>query len=144
MWQLFDKGLHLFLKNFIYVPLTTTTGSALLGSVACFFCVFYWHGANETCAYWALVNWGGVSLERQLYIYSQRGLHQRIVLVLQAVLFGLLIVSNLIYLFQWEVTLQIVTRLYTESLLFTAYAHVVLYCGVIAVNTNHISKIKVD
>jgi len=147
MWQLFDKGLHLFLKNFIYVPLTTATGSAVLGSVVCFFCVFYWHGANETCAYWALVNWAGVSLERQLYIYSkstQTRLQNRIVLSLQAVLFGLLIMSNLIYLFQWEVTLQIVKRLYTESLVFTVHAHVVLYCGVVAINTNHISKIKVN
>ena len=61
MWQLFDKGLHLFLKNFVYLPIVSSTGSALLGSILSFFTVFYWHGANETCAYWALINWLGVS-----------------------------------------------------------------------------------
>ena len=147
MWQLFDKGLHLFLKNFVYLPTKEATGSALLGSVLSFFTVYYWHGANETCAYWALVNWLGISLERQLYLYSkacQTSLQNRLVLVLQAVLFGALINSNMIYLFQWEVTLQLVKRLYLENLFFTLYAHFVLYCGVITINTNHVSKIKVE
>ena len=50
----------------------------------------------------------------------------------------------MIYLFQWEVTLQLVKRLYLENLFFTLYAHFVLYCGVITINTNHVSKIKVE
>jgi len=148
MWQLFDKGLHLFLKNFVYLPIVSSTGSALLGSILSFFTVFYWHGANETCAYWALNNWLGVSVERQLYLYSKHTEltwpKSRLILLGQAVLFGLLINSNVIYLFEWEVTLRLVQRLYLENLYFTLYAHLVLYCGVITINTNHISKIKVE
>ena len=47
MWREFDKGLHLFLKHLIYIPITDlgrNIGTILLGTVCSFFAVYYWHG----------------------------------------------------------------------------------------------------
>ena len=48
MWRLFDKGLHLFLKNHVYLPVirkSETLLSRLLGSFSAFFVVFLWQRA---------------------------------------------------------------------------------------------------
>ena len=52
MWQLFDKGLHLFLKHFIYIPTLKSKPAIfnsdfpkkILASILCYFAVYYWHG----------------------------------------------------------------------------------------------------
>ena len=54
MWQLFDKGLHLFLKHFIYIPTLKSKPAIfnsdfpkkILASILCYFAVYYWHGKN--------------------------------------------------------------------------------------------------
>ena len=52
----------------------------------------------------------------------------------QSILFGWLINSNLIFLFQHEPAGQIHHRLYFENVYFTTYAHFILYTGVIAIS----------
>ena len=174
MWQLFDKGLHLFLKTFIYLPIVNSflsypTGSRILASILCYFTVYYWHGkihsmcpffvyffllflenkslgATETCMWWALFNWLGIIAEQQLYRMTKtdtflrpqhRYLKDRSLILVKAILFGMLINSNLIYLFQSDTSFQIILRLYTENVLFLFTAHAVLYCGIIAISTNN-------
>ena len=49
MWQLFDKGLHLFLKTFIYLPIAKSNLApswitSIVGSISAYFMVYYWHG----------------------------------------------------------------------------------------------------
>merc|ERR1712062_430409 len=152
MWQLFDKGLHLFLKNFIYIPIATSNWGpkwicSIIGSISAYFTVYYWHGATETCMWWAVTNWLGIITEQQVYRYSISSFHvsssnrfikDRLLILTKAIIFGALINTNLIYLFQVDSSYQIISRLYTESILFTLTAHFVLYCGIIAINTNHV------
>ena len=75
MWRLFDKGLHLFLKNHVYLPVIQKSGtlfSRLLGSFSAFFVVFLWHGPSKTTALWALANWFGLLLEGILRFLSKK------------------------------------------------------------------------
>ena len=110
-------------------------------------------GASVTCFWWAVTNWFGIIIEQNLNrltgpMIGQSSLGDRFILVIRAIVFGALINSNLIYLFQSDVTYQIMSRLYLEDPLFCGIAHLVLYCGIIAIDKNHIpsnqSKIKVD
>ena len=70
MWREFDKGLHLFLKDFIYLPITSfnpeLVSLVFLGTFGSFFTVYYWHGASETCLYWASANCAGVIAEKYI------------------------------------------------------------------------------
>jgi len=47
MWREFDKGLHIFLRNNVYYPITATDRSILnkvRASLLCFTVVYFWHG----------------------------------------------------------------------------------------------------
>ena len=103
--------------------------------------------------YWAIANWFGVVAEQQFYRLSKtkfftnprhRIVKDRCYLLIQALLFGWLINSNLIYLFQIDPSYQIIKRLYTENLGFTLYAHFALYCGVIAINVDFTKRLFIE
>merc|ERR1711937_355743 len=141
MWKEFDKGLHLFLKHFIFLPVTSekTFFRVLLGTFLSFFTVYYWHGATDTCLHWALCNFIGVTAEVLVFKFVKltflpTALRSRIFIFIQSILFGFLICSNLIFLFQSQATWEIIFRLYFEKIYFTLYAHMVLYSGVISIS----------
>jgi hypothetical protein len=79
MWREFDKGLHLFLKHCIYIPICSTraTWRVILGTFASFFTVYYWHGASESHRDWAMANCVGVLLEFIIYRVSKTRFIQR-------------------------------------------------------------------
>ena len=142
MWKEFDKGLHLFLKHFIFLPVTSekTLFRVLLGTFLSFFTVYYWHGATETCLHWAACNFFGVISEVLVFKFVKltclpQALSSRILIFIQSVIFGFLICSNLIFLFQSQAAWEIISRLYFENFYFTIYAHIVLYTGVISISS---------
>lgn len=69
MWQHFDSGLYVFMRDYIYVPLCGVKAGRLrrLGAVSLVFVfVYVWHGANWLLFQWTLCNWLCLLVERVL------------------------------------------------------------------------------
>ncbi|XP_078000729.1 protein-cysteine N-palmitoyltransferase HHAT-like [Glandiceps talaboti] len=113
MWRYFDRGLHSWLVKYIYIPCGGSKHGLfvqLLSSLMCFAYVAYWHGGENYLFVWCLLNWVGVSIETLLKKFSQTAFMQRVQakipdfllcqlkLLLMTPMFGMLAVSNLVFL----------------------------------------------
>ena len=74
MWRYFDRGLHRFLAQSIYIPL----GGSLYGPVwealstfCCFGFVAFWHGSSKALWIWGISNWIGIICEKSLELFME-------------------------------------------------------------------------
>ncbi|XP_031557800.1 protein-cysteine N-palmitoyltransferase HHAT-like [Actinia tenebrosa] len=66
MWRYFDRGLNIWMKRYIYVPMGGSRKGVfrqLLGSFLAFGFVWAWHGGNPDTLWWFMPNWLGVAVE---------------------------------------------------------------------------------
>ena len=66
MWRYFDRGLYLFLKTYIYLPVAGYLEGTLMkivGSLATFGFIYLWHGAYYHVMLWSLFNYFAVITE---------------------------------------------------------------------------------
>lgn len=143
MWKFFDKGLHLWLVRYIYVPLGGSRVPFLrliLNSVMPFAFVFLWHGPGLGQAHWAFWSWVGVLIESISYrLYKADSIisaeakfltpawSRRIRAFLSTPLLCLLMISNLFFLMSYRQVLLYCSRLFLENLNFLAFALLFLY-----------------
>ncbi|XP_077537826.1 protein-cysteine N-palmitoyltransferase Rasp-like isoform X2 [Haemaphysalis longicornis] len=65
-WRYFDHGLHLWIKKYVYLPLTGTERKyqwRLAGIALAFLFVWVWHGMTVAVSFWAFLSFVGVSVE---------------------------------------------------------------------------------
>lgn len=65
-WRYFDHGLHLWIKRYVYLPVTGSERKyrwRLAGIALAFIFVWVWHGMNLPVSLWASLSFVGVSLE---------------------------------------------------------------------------------
>ncbi|XP_023327881.1 protein-cysteine N-palmitoyltransferase Rasp [Eurytemora carolleeae] len=65
MWRYFDVGLHEFMHNYIFQPLTKLHSSLpgkLVYSVICFSFVYIWHGTYDFVLIWSILNCTGIQI----------------------------------------------------------------------------------
>ena len=66
MWKNFDRGLYIYLKTYIYVPLGGSQRGLLrqlLASFCCFMFVYIWHGGEHYLFIWVFLNFISIALE---------------------------------------------------------------------------------
>ena len=66
MWRYFDRGLYLFLKTYIYLPVAgylEGMSMKIVGSLATFGFIYLWHGASYHVMLWSLFNYFAVITE---------------------------------------------------------------------------------
>uniref|UniRef100_A0A915PJ52 Protein-cysteine N-palmitoyltransferase Rasp n=1 Tax=Setaria digitata TaxID=48799 RepID=A0A915PJ52_9BILA len=91
MWRTFDRGLYVFLKKQVYMPLSGDLSSKYFalrrfaGLITVFLFVLVWHGTSSNYLYWVLLNtleicmewFGGAVSETALYSKVQNSLGPR-------------------------------------------------------------------
>ena len=66
MWRYFDRGLHLFLKTYIYLPVARYRDGMfmkIVGSLATFGFIYLWHGTSYHVMLWSIFNYFAVITE---------------------------------------------------------------------------------
>lgn len=69
MWRYFDRGFHLFLVRYIYIPIGGSKKGLLfnqLASLTTFIFVFFWHGTERYILFWAIFNVMGILVEKSM------------------------------------------------------------------------------
>lgn len=145
MWKFFDKGLHLWLVRYIYIPLGGSKIPLLrflMNSMMPFAFVYVWHGLGQGQAYWACLSWMGVFIEGVSYRLYKADIvlsveakyltptwSRRMRAMLSAPLQCLLLTSNLFFLWSFEVALLYCKRLFLESFKFILFLWLFFYSG---------------
>lgn len=138
LWRTFDRGLHLWLTNYIYKPLVGNQWTMFRRSVAaavCFGCVCLWHGFNLAVVTWCALNFvcivvemvGGVIEQRTIKSWS-RDNRIRMKCLVAAPWFAIMIISNIFFLSNWELGCVFVQRTLLTmptALVVTA----IMFCG---------------
>uniref|UniRef100_A0A131XJM8 Putative acyltransferase required for palmitoylation of hedgehog hh family of secreted signaling n=1 Tax=Hyalomma excavatum TaxID=257692 RepID=A0A131XJM8_9ACAR len=65
-WRYFDNGLHLWIKRYVYVPISGPERKAarrILGIAVAFACVWVWHSMTTAVTFWAVLSFTGIALE---------------------------------------------------------------------------------
>ena len=141
MWRYFDKGLHRFLQQCIYIPLGGCQKGLFHQFVAaalCFSFVANWHGGGTTMWLWAIFNYLGIAIESLVNYLIKKGYFNMILLNISCKMyrrlcafcgafsvFGL-VCSNMIFLIGHNAAFIILQRLVmdwfaTLIVLFTFY-----------------------
>lgn len=130
MWRYFDKGLNIFLRRYIYIPMGGSQHGMLRQIIASFMSfafVGYWHGGTERYLVWAFTNWVGISLEaftsRLLKLQKAQEItarigpkmYRRICAMFGSVTVICLILSNMVFLTGTEATLVYINRLFIHG-----------------------------
>ena len=127
MWRYFDKGLYVFLRRYIYIPMGGSRCGIhrqILASFCSFAFVGFWHGGTEKYIAWALTNWLGITVEAVAYNIMKAEcmqnfkakispqMYRRISAAFASANVILLILSNMIFLTGLDATIIYVERLF--------------------------------
>ncbi|XP_039266432.2 protein-cysteine N-palmitoyltransferase HHAT-like [Styela clava] len=145
MWKYFDKGLHLWLLRYIYIPCGGSRVNLLratINSILPFAFVSFWHGASRVNIYWGALSWFGVYIEgialrvyKIEYVqkfesnYLTPAWSRRIRAGLSSIFMFLMLPSNLYFLSGIYIGDLCWQRFYHESFLAIFLMHLVFYGG---------------
>ncbi|XP_078350071.1 protein-cysteine N-palmitoyltransferase HHAT-like [Oculina patagonica] len=143
MWKYFDRGLNVWMKRYIYVPLGGSRKGVIrqmTGSFLAFAFIWLWHGGHVHTMWWFIPNWLGVVVESVagivLMLPSVKRLEdklspaasRRVRAIFGVVTLTCLILSNLVFLCGSEPVWFYIKRIFlfgwpssTLLLLFTIY-----------------------
>ncbi|KAI1303171.1 Protein-cysteine N-palmitoyltransferase HHAT [Halotydeus destructor] len=140
LWRTFDRGLHLWLTNYIYKPLVAPSYSLkkrILAAALCFSFVCLWHGFDIAIITWCTINFFilscemfGSSITERSQGHSLGGYAiSQIEPMASAPFFALMIVSNIFFLSNWELGCVFVKRILLTSPVPLLPTLMVMYAG---------------
>ena len=142
MWRFFDRGLHRFLGQSIYVPLGGSRAGIvqqMLSSLCCFAFVAHWHTGGATMWLWAAFNYVGIAVEKCVGLLTTCGvldtvldmlslrMYRRVCALCGALLVVGLIWSNIVFLVGYEAALVLITKSLSGGVTFFLYVIGVMY-----------------
>ncbi|XP_064484085.1 protein-cysteine N-palmitoyltransferase HHAT-like isoform X1 [Ornithodoros turicata] len=141
VWRHFDRGLHLWLVRYVYVPLIgghRTAGRRALAAAACFSLVWLWHDLNWALFVWCSLNFFGLMLESSVSVLRTKPFLKNLVhwsawhevwAVFAAPHYLLSLTSSMFFLASPEVALLLLDTLIMRFPLPVMPLLLVLYCG---------------
>lgn len=142
-WRYFDRGLHLWLSEYIYYPIVGLGKKKIIFKVfGCFLCfafVCIWHGMGKSICIWSILSFLGVILEKFSYQISSK-IFQKIEVTNPLVYkfiraffgtfaFMLMCISCMFFLSNYEVGMYFVNKIIFGYPVPFIPTFIIMFCG---------------